>query len=230
MRRFMNGTGRQDELTGLDEFTRCTVDRSGEMARMLLVYPVPAVQEDNRKRYWDTGNPVYWRQRGHLIIHPGKLPDSEHPLHPEYGLKQRFPSVESQLASAPLGQLIEHILADDFRDVDTSAWSRLAWRAIVRRPDRLSAVIPLLRSMNRAKHEDGRLAAINAVDRILLNCRDRDLLEAVRDPLAAIAAEEKDWRTRDRAVILLRRVETLLQHDLNREPGQDAAEPPPLVP
>jgi hypothetical protein len=220
--RFFNGTGYQNELTGLDDFARCTVHRSGDMARVLLGYPLPAVRENNPKRYWEEGNPVYWKQRGQLIVRLSKLPDGEHPLHDEYGLKQRFPSVESQLASAAPGQLIQHILAADPQDPETLALNRLADRAIMNRPDRLSFVMPLLHSMDRAKGPYGRLMLLNAVDGVLRDGQDRQLLEAVKESLLALPAELQDPMVQPRVALLLKRVDDLL-HPPAPEPDQGSA-------
>ncbi len=229
--RFLNGAGRHGEKTGLDEFTRCTVHRGDDVARLLLSYPVPAVKENNPKRYWGEGNPVFWKQGGRLIITLTKLPDGEHPLHEEYGLKQRFPPVESRLASATLDQLIEPLLAVDPQDPNTMAWGHLAERAILKRPDKLDAVLPLLRSLSRAKGEYGLLMAVNTIDVLLRGCTDRRLLETARESLLALRPALKDPKVQGQIANTVKRLEDLLQAvgpegDAGAEAGPQAGESP----
>jgi hypothetical protein len=231
MGRFLNGAGRHEEKIGLDEFARCTVHRGGDVARLLVGYPIPAVKENNPKRYWGEGNPVFWKQGGRLVIALTKLPDGEHPLHEEYGLKQRFPSVESRLASARLDQLLEPLLAVDPRDPDTVAWGRLAERAILKRPDKLNVVLPLLRSLGRAKGEYAQLMAINTLDVVLRGCRDRRLLETARESLLALRPAVKDPKLQGQIANTLKRLEDLLQaagseRDPDAESGSQAGESP----
>ncbi len=220
--KFLNGTGGHDGKVGVDEFNRCRVHHGGDVARILLDYAVPAVKEDNPKRYWHEGSPEYWKQGGKLVIKVSKLPDGEHPLHREYGLKQRFPSVESALVSATPEQLIERLLAVSPADPDTMAWGSLAQRAMRDRPDRLGIVIPLLRSMNRAKGEQAQLMVINAVDDLLQNCKDRSLLGATKEQLLTFSADLKDRRVRGQTANVLKHIDDLLQPTASGrdEPGK----------
>jgi hypothetical protein len=208
---FLNGAGRHEEKTGLDEFTRCAIHRGGDVARLLVGYAVPAVKENNPKRYWGEGNPAFWKQGGRLIITLTKLPDGEHPLHEEYGLKQRFPPVESRLASATLDQLIEPLLAVDPQDPNTMAWGRVAERALLKRPDRLHIVPLLLRSLGRAKGDYALLMAVNTIDVLLHDCTDRRLLETARESLLALRPAPKDPKVQGQIANTVKRLEGLLQ-------------------
>jgi hypothetical protein len=201
------------------------------VACLLLDYPVPAVKENDPKRYWGEGNPVFWKQGGRLIITLTKLPDGEHPLHEEYGLKQRFPSLESRLVSTTFDQLIEPLLAADPRDPNTMAWGRLAERAILKWPDKIRAILPLLRSLGRAEGEYAQLMAINTIDVVLRDCRDRRLLETARELLLALRPALKDPKVQGQVANTVKRLDNLLQtvgaeRDPSAESGPKAAESP----
>lgn len=219
MARFLNGTGKQDGKTGVDEFEHCRAYGSDDLAKIRLRYSVPAWEERNSKRYWNYGSPIYWKQSGKIVVEVWKLPDGEHPLHSEFGLKQQFPPVERELARATPEQLIEHILAPDPNDSETKAMARFAERAIWDRPDRLDIVLPLLRSLTRTKGAYARLSGFNTIDSLIRKCTDQSLLKAARELLPKSSVDLKNPDVRQRVDVIRKRINNKLQ-SIDSESGK----------
>ncbi|MHC4216610.1 MAG: hypothetical protein ACYSWP_24960, partial [Planctomycetota bacterium] len=126
----------------VNAFQQAYICYLADFARIDLTYPTQAYQErDNLSRYWNSGSPRLWKNKDTIIFEFSKLRDGEHPMDREFGLKQRFPCFEEQLANASVSELTPLIVANTGpNDTDARAKRSIAARLLRKRPDRSNAV------------------------------------------------------------------------------------------
>jgi len=136
----------------VENFEKSHVYYLGDFARFDFQYLTPAWDDNDITRYWYDGNPTLWKEGQSILLKFSKLRDGEHPVDGEFGLKQRFPPFEGQLAYASIHELVALIIADrNPNDPDARAQSAIARRLLRQRPDSSEAIEPLIDGFDNAK-------------------------------------------------------------------------------